>query len=179
MTTYQRSADRTFITRGDCLRALLLVLGTFGIMSAALAIQTGDSQQVSFHGTLRKKPCHIAGDQDINVHFGNVGINKVDGQKYMQPVPYTLTCDEVNASWSLMLSVKGTAAGFENTALKTNASGLGIRILQNGKPMEINKAMAITYASPPTLQAVPVQQSGVTLPEQDFSATATLMAEYL
>ncbi|WPU21981.1 fimbrial protein [Cedecea neteri] len=160
------------------IRLTLLGLG-FGTALAVQATQVGDSHAVSFHGTLKKKPCHISGDRDIEVHFGNVGSNKVNGQKYMQPVPYTLTCDEINASWTLMLSVKGTVAGFESSALKTNVNGLGIRILQNGKPMEINKAMAIANARPPVLQAVPVQQSGVTLPEQDFSATATLMAEYL
>ncbi|QGH61589.1 fimbrial protein [Serratia proteamaculans] len=158
--------------------ALLLILGCGGGMPAQ-ADQVGDSLTVNFHGTLKKKPCHIAGDRDIEVHFGNVGINKVDGLRYLQPVPYTLTCDELNKSWTLMLSLKGTAAEFEKTALKTNATGLGIRILKDGKPMEINTSVAIDYASPPKLQAVPVQQSGVTLPEQDFSATATLMAEYL
>jgi type 1 fimbria pilin len=164
---------------GRALAAGLLALAAVLSVSPALASQVGDSRRVTFHGTLKKKPCHIAGDRDISVHFGNVGINKVDGQRYLQPVAYTLTCEEVDPSWTLMLSVKGTPAGFENTALRTNANGLGIRILQNGKPLEINKPLAIDYASPPVLQAVPVQQRGVTLPEQDFSATATLMAEYL
>ncbi|OKB66581.1 hypothetical protein BHU62_11975 [Serratia marcescens] len=156
--------------------ALLMVLAC--LVTAAQAEQKGDERQVTFHGTLKKKPCHISGDRDINVHFGNVGINKVDGQKYLQPVPYTLTCEEVNPGWALLLSVKGTPTGFDKSALATNANGLGIRILQNGKPLDINQALPITYGSPPVLQAVPVQQPGVTLPEQDFSTTATLMAEY-
>lgn len=178
MTTPPRPARNKPVVRQYGGLALLLILGCGGVMPAQAA-QVGDSLAVNFHGTLKKKPCRIDNDRDIEVHFGNVGINKVDGQRYLQPVPYTLTCDEVNASWTLMLSLKGTVAGFETTALKTNATGLGIRILKDGKPMEINKPVAISYTSPPTLQAVPVQQSGVTLPEQDFSATATLMAEYL
>jgi hypothetical protein len=108
-----------------------------------------------------------------------VGINKVDGQRYLQPVPYTLVCDEVNTAWTLVMTLKGTVTDFEQTALKTNAKGLGIRILKDGKPMEINKAIAISYTKPPVLQAVPIQKKGVTLPEQEFSVTATLMAEYL
>ncbi|HEM8838473.1 TPA: fimbrial protein [Klebsiella aerogenes] len=159
---------------------LLMALASAALLTSptVLANQNGDAVTVNFHGTLKRKPCHIANDTDISVHFGNVGIKKVDGQRYMQEVPYTIQCEETDPSWTLMLSVKGTQAGFENSALRTNANGLGIRILADGRPMEINKAMAISYTNPPKLQAVPVQQSGVTLPEQEFSATATLMAEY-
>lgn len=157
--------------------AVVLLLNS-AIMTAAKAAQTGDSKRVNFHGTLKKKPCHIANDQNIDVYFEKVGVKRVDSQRYMQPVPYTLSCDEVDPSWMLMLSVRGIPTGFEDTALQTNANGLGIRILQDGKPMQINKPIAISYGSPPMLQAVPVQQSGVKLSEQTFSATATLMAEY-
>lgn len=159
--------------------ALLVTLMVVGLSASCVqAEQFGDSVDVKFHGTLKKKPCLIDNDGDIYVHFGNVGVKRVDGQRYMQPVPYTIHCEETDPTWQLTLSVNGTQAGFENTALGTDATGLGIRILQNGVPMEINRAIPINVGSPPTLQAVPVQQSGVTLPEQAFTATATLLAEY-
>lgn len=158
---------------------VLTMLSMVLLMSIdARAQQTGDSRAVNFHGVLKRKPCHINNEGDIDIHFGNVGINRVDGQRYMQDIPYTLTCEETDPSLSLKMSIKGTASGFEDTALNTNANGLGIRILQNGQPLKINDAITINYAAPPILQAVPVQKSGVTLPEQGFSATATLLAEY-
>lgn len=159
---------------------LLATLTLAALMAApvAQADQIGDSVSVNFHGTLKKKPCHIENDGDIDVHFGNVSINKVDGQRYMQEVPYSLRCEETDPSWTLMLTVKGTATGFEKSALKTNANGLGIQILKDGTPLDINKPVDISYDNPPKLQAVPVQQPGVTLPEQNFNVTATLMAEY-
>lgn len=157
---------------------IILAVSTFAVQPNVHADQKGDQQPVEFHGTLRKKPCHVAGGQDINVQFGNIGTHRVDGQRYLKPIPYTLTCDEVNKDWSLGLSVKGIPAGFESTALKTSVAGLGIRILQNGKPLQINAVIPVNYHSPPDLQAVPVKEEGTVLTEQDFSITATLVVAY-
>ncbi|MGR7304890.1 fimbrial protein [Klebsiella aerogenes] len=162
------------------LSLLILMLVSLLLMhvSSSYAVQTGDSRNVSFHGILKRKPCHISNDRDIEIHFNKVGIHKVDGQRYMQEIPYTLTCEETDPSFVLKMTIKGMPSGFEESALKTNANGLGIRILQNGQQLKINDALTINYNNPPKLKAVPVQQSGVTLTEQDFSATATLLAEY-
>lgn len=182
-TISDNSGQRGIITRTSIYILLLMLAMAFTLTASfssrpAQAAQVGDSRSVTFHGTLRKKPCHIANDGDIYIHFGNVGIHKLDGQRYLQDIPYTLKCDETDPSWVLKMTLKGTQSGFENTALKTNANGLGIRILEEGLPLEINKAFDISYDSPPKLQAVPVQQNNVRLVEQDFSATATLLAEY-
>lgn len=157
---------------------VMLVLSTFAVQPNVHADQKGDERPINFHGTLRKKPCHVAGGQDINVQFGNIGINRVDGQRYLKPVPYTFTCDEINKAWALAISVKGIPAEFESTALKTSVAGLGIRILQNGKPLQINAVIPVNFQSPPVLQAVPVKEDGAVLTEQDFSITATLVAAY-
>lgn len=156
----------------------ILALSTFAVQPNVHADHKGDEQPVEFRGTLRKKPCHVAGGQDINVMFGNIGINRVDGQRYLRPVPYTLICDEVNKAWTLGLSVKGIPADFESTALKTGVAGMGIRILQNGKPLQINAVIPVNYQNPPVLQAVPVKEDGAVMNEQDFSVTATLVAAY-
>ena len=159
------------------LTTIVILVGGY-LMSQSARSAQNDSLSVTFHGTLKRKPCHISNDGDIYVHFGNVGINKVDGERYKQLVPYTVKCEETDPSWTLKLMVKGTPSGFEETALKTNANGLGIRILRDGQPLKINDAITINNSSLPILQAVPVQKSGVTLVEQDFMATATLLAEY-
>ncbi|CAI0968469.1 fimbrial protein [Serratia proteamaculans] len=142
------------------------------------ATQTGDQIGVTFHGVLKQRPCHINGDRDIEVHFGNVGINKVDGSRYLQKVSYSLLCDDPDAGVSLMLSVKGTPTSFDLAAVSTSANGLGIRILQDGKPFTLNGRMKVTYKTPPKLEVVPVKDPGVALVENPFTATATLLAEY-
>ncbi|CAI0771138.1 fimbrial protein [Serratia quinivorans] len=156
----------------------LPILLTATLSFQAGATQTGDEVKVSFHGVLKQKPCHIDSGRDIEVHFGNVGINKVDGSRYLQKVSYSLTCDDPDAGVALMLSVKGTATGFDLAAVKTNADGLGIRVLQEGKPFTLNSRMKITYKTPPKLEVVPVKDPNVTLVEKPFTATATLLAEY-
>ncbi|WP_193138582.1 fimbrial protein [Klebsiella aerogenes] len=182
MSTKSANSGQPWRITWTSLPIILLMLAMTCTLTVSIrsvqAAQVGDSRSITFHGTLRKKPCHIANDGDIYIHFGNVGIRKLDGQRYLQDIPYTLKCDELDPSWMLKMTLKGTQSGFENTALKTNVSGLGIRILEEGQPLEINKAFDISYDRPPKLQAVPVQQNNVKLVEQGFSATATLLAEY-
>lgn len=174
--TCGRGTRTRMSTRSPWIGALLGI--SLLVPSLGQANQTGDSRSVTFHGTLKSKPCYIDDDGDIYVHFGNVGVNKVDGEHYIQDVPYTLRCEDANSSETLKMSLKGSQAGFEESALQTDVNGLGIRILRDGEPLKINDAIAINYEKPPKLQAVPVQQSGVALTARDFSATATLLTEY-
>jgi type 1 fimbria pilin len=159
-------------------RPILVVLTLAALSFQAGAAQTGDQIDVTFRGVLKQRPCHIDSGRDIEVHFGNLGINKVDGSRYLQKVSYSLACDDPDAGVALMLSVKGTATGFDTAAIKTNANGLGIRILQDGKPFILNSRVKIAYKTPPKLEVVPVKDPSVTLVEKTFTATATLLAEY-
>lgn len=144
----------------------------------ASAEQAGDNVEVSFHGILKRMPCHIENDGNIYIDFGLVGINKINGDNYLQDIDYTLRCDENDPGLTLKMSIKGTESNFEKTALKTDADGLAIRLLKDGKPVNINDEFTIDYNTPPKLQAVPVRKKGVELKEQDFTSTGTLMAEY-
>lgn len=159
-------------------RRLSAVMLTMALSFPAGAAQTGDQIGVTFHGVLKQRPCHINNDQAIAVHFGNVGIHKVDGSRYLQQVSYSLLCDDPDAGVALMLSVKGTPTGFDLAAVSTSANGLGVRILQDGKPFTLNSRMKVTYKTPPKLEVVPVKDPNVTLVENPFTATATLLAEY-
>lgn len=159
-------------------RLLPVMMLLMALSLPAGAIQTGDQIGVTFQGVLKQRPCHINGDRDIEVHFGNVGINKVDGSRYLQQVSYSLVCDDPNAGVALMMVVQGTPTGFDRAAIATSATGLGIRVLQDGKPFTLNSRMKVTYKTPPKLEVVPVRDPSVTLAENPFTATATLLAEY-
>ena len=55
---------------------------------------------------------------------------------------------------------------------------LGIHMVQDGKPFNLNTPMVINPLTPPVLEAVPVKLVGSTLSSGGFDAAATLLAEY-
>lgn len=156
----------------------LLLAGMFTLSFTSQAIGTAP---MNFHGTLLvPPPCTINDGDRIEVNFGkHMGINKVDGVNYRQPVNYQITCGKgESGDAALTLSLKGTATGFDQQALLTDKSDLGIRVYQNDKPFTPGSTLTIDQANPPRLEAVPVKNSGATLTEGKFEAWATLYAEY-
>lgn len=161
-------------------RRRLLVLTLMLTMGFQVgATQSGDQIDVTFHGVLKRRPCHINNDRPIEVHFGNVGIEKVDGVRYKQVLSYSLVCDAPDPNAVMTLMVKGTPTGFDPAAVSTSANGLGIQILQNSQPFVLNQQIrGINHPPLPTLEVVPVKDPAVALAEGNFTATATLLAEY-
>lgn len=160
---------------------LLLVL-TLILAAGHVSAGTGD---IFFVGKLLIAPsCTVSssGGGRIEVTFGDrVGVKKVDGVRYRQPLNYHITCrGNPTAGMGLVLSLKGDMAAFDttNTSLQSSVPGLAIRILQNGSPMVINQKYKVTPLALPKLEAVPVKQNGVTLKEGPFEAVANLIAEY-
>lgn len=141
-----------------------------------LSNETHSNSDVNFHGTLYKVTCRINNDAPVDIQFGNVGINKIDGVLYTQSVPLKITCDEAY-SGNLSFTITGTMASFDRSAIQSDIAGLGIRIMQDGKPVTIGQSFSISATSPPALTAVPVAQTGSTLNEGLFHATATFVAE--
>lgn len=154
----------------------LLVAGLMGYLPSVLAAG-GD---VAFRGTLLEPPpCTINSGNNITVDFGvKVGIKKVDGINYMQNINYGLVCEPNTHSWVLKLKLTGNSTSFDNAAVQTNISGLGIKIQRNGQPFTLGSELITTPASKPQLTAVPVQQPGVLLAEGPFEAAVTLQADY-
>ncbi len=159
-----------FISKSTLMISLLILVSN----NIALA------NNMKLHGILLEPPaCTIQDDNVIDVFFGkNVGIHRVDGINYTQEVDYKLVCAANSKGWVLGLSVIGPQSNFDSAALQTNVNNLAIRLTQNGKPFEINKRIAITPTTQPSLKAVPIKRPGSDLPEGAFSVTATLLAEY-
>lgn len=163
-------------------RAIKVLLLACGLMAGVTPAQAKDGEaDMIFHGTLiEPPPCTINDGNQVEVDFGDrVGINKVDGVNYRQQLNYQITCDKsVGGTWALKLSLSGSAAGFDNDALLTDKTGLGIRVYQGDKPFTPNSSVKINLANPPRLDAVPIKQAGATLTEGVFEAWATLRADY-
>lgn len=140
------------------------------------------AENMQFHGTLVAPPCSISDDQIIEVAFGdNLGVDKIDGTNYKQPVKYTVDCKAGYAVNNLAIVIDTTAATlFDPSAIQTDKPGLGIRILVDGVAATFAKQIAVNDpASPPVIEAVPVQEQSVTLSEGAFDATMTLRTDYM
>ncbi|MBK4727653.1 fimbrial protein [Pantoea agglomerans] len=133
-----------------------------------------------FSGTLiEPPPCKINEDGMVDVDFGDrVGVNKVDGVNYLQTLNYSITCEKGGNGLDLTLTLGGKQTTYDNAAIQTDVTDLGIRVLQNGQPFILDKPVVIDPKAPPKLQAVPVKTPGASLKEGAFIATATLKAEY-
>ncbi|CAI0928022.1 fimbrial protein [Serratia entomophila] len=147
----------------------------------ALPVQAAyNQQQMQFRGTLNEPPpCTIDNGQQIEVNFGDrIGVNKVDGQNYLQTVNYEIRCEPGSRGLGLGLKVSAIASAYDRAAIQTNLGDLAIQLQQNGQPMLLNQRIAIDAARPPVLQVVPVQRPGAALSAGAFRATATLLADY-
>ncbi|MFW0880074.1 fimbrial protein [Cronobacter dublinensis] len=158
------------------MKRIILLLATL----VPLASQATDN--MAFHGTLVAPPCTISQGKTIEVAFGDdLGVNKIDGSNYKQPVNYTVDCEAGYSANNLAVVVDTThPAAFDSAAVSTDKTGLGIRILVDGAAVTFAKRVAVSNpASPPVIEAVPVQDPAVTLTEGAFEATLTLRADYL
>ncbi|AGE94450.1 fimbrial protein [Citrobacter farmeri] len=153
--------------------SLLALLLPFSVLAS------GDMQ---FRGTLVVPPCSISNGEIIKVAFGDdLGVNKIDGNNYKQPVKYTVNCKAGYTVNSLAIVIDTTQhATYDNSAIQTDKPGLGIRILVDGVAASFSTRIVVSDPdSPPAIEAVPVQDQSVTLTEGAFAATMTLRTDYM
>ncbi|MFI8416763.1 fimbrial protein [Serratia sp. NPDC078593] len=137
----------------------------------------GAGTNMNFHGTLvEPPPCSVNNNETIHVSFGEVGVNKVNGKNYLQPINYQIKCEQNALKWEMVMMIKGQVTAFDSSAIQTSATDLGIRLLLDGKNAEINKEIPIDPKVPPLLQAVPVAKGA--LIAGGFDAFATLYVAY-
>lgn len=131
---------------------------------------------VKFHGSMVVVQCQVNQDKGVNVHFDTMGVNKIDGVNFTQPIPFLVTCNNLNggANPGLSIRVNGDQSDFNEAAVATNIDGLAIKIMKNGEDLELNTDTGNTYTTD-TLTAVPVKKTGVELEAGAFHATATLV----
>lgn len=156
-------------------RFFLIFIGFFPLLSQA-------TDNMTFHGTLVVPPCTISSGKTIEVSFGtNLGVNKIDGSNYKQSVNYTVDCESGYAANNLAIVVDTTnPAAFDSSAVQTDKTGLGIRILVDGAAATFASRVAVSDpVSPPVIEAVPVKDQSVALIAGAFEASLTLRADYL
>lgn len=148
--------------------------------SLSRGAQTGDSVMFVFTGRLMAAtPCTVNGDKLITVDFKTVAVNKVDNGQYVRDIDYSLNCPSATASSTVRLLLRADPSSFDSRAMKTDVPALGVQVLNAGVPISLNAAMNIDPGNPPKLQAKLVKDPSGTLPARAFSATGTLVAEYI
>lgn len=159
------------------MKKMIIILGL-----VALPCFSEAAENMSFHGTLVAPPCTISNDKTIEVAFGNdLGVNKIDGNNYKQSVNYTVDCEAGYSANNLAIVVDTThPAAFDNAAVISDKTGLGIRILVDGAPVTFAQRVVVENpANPPKIEAIPVQDPAIKLEEGAFEATLTLRADYM
>ncbi|HEI8868132.1 TPA: fimbrial protein [Serratia odorifera] len=157
--------------RGGMLVALSAACG--GVLAADQGTQVNISATI-----VAPPPCVINKGKVIDVDFGDVGVNRIDGNRYMQRLDYTVECEFLDGSRQLKMKIVGSGAAFNANVLQTSVNGLGIKLLADGKALNINSAFSIDYANLPKLDAVPVKNAASTLTEGEFSSGATMLVDY-
>lgn len=140
------------------------------------------ADNMTFHGTLIEyPPCKINGGEPVEIDFGEVGVNKIDGQNYAQT--FTIKYDCEGTSTDKVLRYLGTATTFDTAAVQSNIADFGIQ-LQHKKdgvatPFVVGSVLPISsYLGASTFVVTPVKKVGADLSEGAFTSAATLQLEY-
>ncbi|WP_343530006.1 fimbrial protein [Yokenella regensburgei] len=152
-----------------------------GILLAGDTAAAGSSNlDVRITGTVvATASCTFSGTDPIKVEFGDVYINEIIGEAYKQPVPYQVSCKGDPDGKTLQMQIAGSAASFDGKQLKTDASGLGIKLLKGSETLSVNQWFNFDNASQPLLYAVLEKQTGARFQDgQAFNASATLKVAY-
>lgn len=162
-------------------RHLKLVLTTFFFsvfLSCSVNAQSGTSN-LKFHGTLTVVNCSVNGDADTpTIEFGDVRTDLIDGVKYSKPLPVKITCTGDTSSLDLKYQVKGDVSTFDNKSLKTNITGLGLKVLNaTGTQLGINTWVTTSPGETLNLKVVPVKDGTTVLSGGEFNAIATLIIQ--
>ncbi|MTC61465.1 fimbrial protein [Providencia rustigianii] len=157
------------------------------LINILLVLSVKSSTLVTFKGNLiGNPPCDISGENDpIQINFGEVGITRIDGSNYLKDFILNINCsNELGNNVALFIAYKGmNAASFDNNAVQTSLSGLGIRLYYEGHVIPPNDdnipiVMSSGGVKKIPLSAVPVRDLSVDLFEKPFTAMGTIEIRY-
>lgn len=162
---------------------LLLAALFLCMMSAWLASPGYSAENMSFHGTLREHPpCEINDGRPVEINFGEVGVNKIDGQNYAQTFKLTYEC--AGNGTNMVVRYMGVAAPFDSAAVESNIKDFGIKLSilsVDGvlKPFVVGTTLFVpSNQSESRFVATPVKKTGADLVGEGFTSSAMLQLEY-
>lgn len=161
----------------------ILLVSLYSIILPAFAGEV----DVVFSGTVITPPsCMVNGGETIDIDFGDrVVASEIDGNNYMQNLPYQVSCNTNNTSYfDLKLSINSSqVSSFDDAAVMTTLSqnDFALKFIISGhEGYNINESIAIIPSSLPIISVVPIKRPGVgnNLTGGNFESFVTLRAEY-
>lgn len=141
---------------------------------------------MNLYGTLvEHQPCIVNNALPIDVPFGEVLIEQINGINYEKKIKLVFECETPEIP-PLSLRHKGTVTNFDEAAVSGIVHDFGIHVdleTANGRvPFTVGKAFIITDRAQSSLQTTimvtPVKKKGAILGAGYFTATSTLQIEY-
>lgn len=167
--------------KGLYVTGLALALFVVGLTTSPVyAARNIGTVKINVTGTvIVTASCKIGGANPIKVEYGDVYISEISGDNYRKNINYGVSCQGDGAGKTIQLQIQGSGSTFDGNLLRTDANGLGIKILHDGAQMELNKWYNLDPQSPPKLEGILVKQHGATFNNgQEFNAAATLKVAY-
>lgn len=163
-------------------RCILIFLMSEALLSARMAEASDTINGITLlvKGTVnRPPPCVINMGNVIDVNFGEVLINRIQGDYYTVNVDYGLDCSAADNNM-LTMSVSGLKASFGADLIETDVKNLGIRINNSQGAMQLTKAYPFDpHQGKVPITATLVKNGNVALVAGGFKATAMMTIDYL
>ncbi|WON78396.1 fimbrial protein [Serratia sp. UGAL515B_01] len=158
---------------------LLITLSLVTLPEDAFASVGGLS--LSFSGRVfAPAPCKINNDETINIPFGKISINKIDGKNYAITKILSITCDAGTLA-PLQLQIQGEGVISRANVLQTNIKNLGVALYNAGSSqgIQLNQFFNIARDTSFSLQLIPVKINDTAdISEGGFVATATIVSKF-
>lgn len=163
------------MTSSMALRGLLVALSAGWV---SFAVAGYESRTITISMTvLNPPPCTINDNKTIEVDFGEVIADDIDGSHYSRPLSVNLSCSGQGKN-QLRLQIQGTADKVNPAYLQTDRADMAIKFTSQGNALALNKWLPFSWPDVPELRAAPVLSSNKELTGGTFSASATLRVEY-
>jgi type 1 fimbria pilin len=169
--------------QGGCL-AMAVMTSSYSYGADILPVPKGErlSASTPTNGAIKitgtvvlPPPCTVNNDKPIDIEFGDVRTDLIDGETYgSQPVPVSISCQS-NPSSQLQLKMEGVASPLKDSVLATSVNGLGIRMLCNGNDFALNSPVNVNKGDSFVITAVPYTRDSKALEAGEFTAVATLV----
>lgn len=158
------------------------------VLSGALAVISGHAfadislANLTVKVTVAATNCQINGNQAVKAEFGTVQTSELS--KATTTIPVTVACDEIPAG-TLSMAIKGTETSFNEQALQTDVSGLGITLTSpSSELLDLNTYYDVTNTFGLTnktgtfnLTAHLTSDGKTDLAGGEFNASATLVMQ--
>lgn len=148
-----------------------------GLLLSALVsgMVRASTVELSITATVTAPTCTLNSGNAVNIDFGTVPADEIDGEKNSKSIDYNIQC---TGQRDLKIKLQGTGSGFNSNLLMTDNDNVGIKFAQNETALNLNTYVTFSSDDPPGLSAVLVKKPGGNVTGGRFTATGYLVMDY-